>query len=78
MDIQQSCVGCDVTACMAVAIAPTRDTPQPELSQQIKTTSLLLQPYTKPRQLQNQQARDTETVLPCLWENQIDFANDTE
>ena len=44
VDIQQSCVGCDVTACMAVAIAPTRDTPRPELSQQIKTMSLLLQP----------------------------------
>ena len=78
VDIQQSCIGCITTACMAVAMAPTRETPRPELGQRIKTMSLLLQPYTKPRQVQNQQALHPETVLPCLWENQIDFANDTE
>ena len=78
VDIQQSCDGCDATACMAVAMAPTREIACPKLSQQIKTVSLLLQPQTKPRQIQNQQARDPETVLPCLWESQIDFANDTE
>ena len=27
VDIQQSCVGCDATAWMTVAMAPTRDTP---------------------------------------------------
>ena len=26
----------------------------------------------------NHQARRPETALPCLWENQIDYANDTE
>ena len=44
VDIQQSCVGCEVTACMTVAIAPTRETARPELSQQIKTMSLLVLP----------------------------------
>ncbi|QNI83487.1 hypothetical protein SynRS9907_02668 [Synechococcus sp. RS9907] len=44
MDIQQSCDGCDATACMAVAMAPTRETPRPEDGQRIKTMSLLLQP----------------------------------
>ena len=78
VDIQQSCDGCDATACMAVAMAPTRETPQPEVGQRFKTTSLSLQPQTKPRQVQNQHARHLKTVLPFLWENRIDFANDTE
>ena len=78
VDIQQSCDGCDATACMDVAMAPTRETPRPGVGQRIKTMSLLLQPYTKPRQVQNQHARQPETELPFLWENRIDFANDTE
>ena len=44
VDIQQSCEGCDETACMAVAMAPTRKTPRPEIGQRIKTMLLLLQP----------------------------------
>ena len=78
VDIQQSCDGCDATAYMAVAMAPTRETPRHEVGQRIKTMSLLIQPKTKPRQVQNQHARHPETVLPFLWENRIDFANDTE
>ena len=66
VEIQKSCVDCDKTACKTVSMPPTRETPWPELSQQIKTMTLLLQPLTKPRQVQNQQARDPETVLPCL------------
>ena len=34
--------------------------------------------FNQAKTSENQQARDPETVLPCLWENQIDFANDTE
>ena len=30
VDIQQSCDGCDATACKAVTMAPTRETPRPE------------------------------------------------
>ena len=66
VDMQQSCDGCDATACMAVVMAPTRETPRPEVSQRIKTMSLLLQPLTKPKQVQNQHARNPETVLPFL------------
>ena len=44
VEIQKSCVDCDTTACKTVSMPPTRETPWPELSQQIKTTSLLLLP----------------------------------
>ena len=77
VEIQKSCVDCDTTACKTVSMPPTRETPWPELSQQIKIMSLLLQPLTKPRQVQNQHARHLKTVLPFLWGNRIDFANDT-
>ena len=43
VDIQQSCVGYDATACKTIAATPTSETAQPNFGQQIKTTSLLLQ-----------------------------------
>ena len=77
-NIQQSCVGYDATACKTVAATATSETARPDFSQQIRTMSLSLQPQTKATRVNNHQAPHTETMPPCLWENPIYIAKDTE
>ena len=78
VDIQQCSVGCITTACMTVAMPPTLKTPQPKTRSANQNNVVAATALNQARISTNTKRDVQRTALPCLWENQIDYANDTE